>query len=89
MTSSPDDGDTISLSREEAAAVALHVCSRYLRAAWGEDWLSWEEFPHLDIASYELLLDQVVEVAGTLDDISSGFQRQHEIDAAYLLEKII
>lgn len=83
-----DPGDTVHLSLEEAAAVALHVSYIYLLSAWQENQFSWEDFPHLDEASYDLFMQQVEEVAHMVGDTSASTQQVLGIDARYLLEKI-
>lgn len=74
-----NDEDAIELEPHEVMPFVSWLAARHLRD--NDDWLLWENLPHLSEGSFELLCEAVDDAAGLLDSVGSW------VDAAYLFEQ--
>lgn len=81
-----EDGSdvTVELSEMDAKALARHLVARHL---FLDDWLSWEDLPHLSGRSFAALDASVDAIVQRLHAESVAFDRAEDIDSVELLQR--
>lgn len=85
MSDTPNT-ESVSLTKEEATALAKHLIARHLSLGI-EDWLTWEDVPFLSEQAFLRLWDAIEHEANVLTDASRAHDRAANIDSAYLLQR--